>query len=177
MNQSENIMDLKIFLNQICVFLFITIQIWSSVTDMKRYEIPNAASVSGVLLFIPFALTTPASIGIGASVLLAIGVLCVGFVAFSVGVFGGGDAKLLTGVALWAGLPYFWNALLYIAGAGGLLAIIYLVVHMIRTATGTTKAQLRDVKLPYGVAIACGGIAAAMQYLLPYNTWLLKNGI
>ena len=151
-------MDLTIFINQICVLLFIATQIWSAVTDMKRYEIPNAASF-------------------GASVLLAIGVLAVGFIAFSVGAFGGGDAKLLTGVALWAGLPFFWETLLYIAGTGGVLAVAYMIIHMIRKSTGKTKARLGDVKLPYGVAIACGGIVAAIQHLLPYNTWLLKNGI
>jgi prepilin peptidase CpaA len=170
-------MDLTIFINQICVLLFIATQIWSAVTDMKRYEIPNAASFASVLLFVPFALTTPADIGVGASVLLAIGVLAVGFIAFSVGAFGGGDAKLLTGVALWAGLPFFWETLLYIAGTGGVLAVAYMIIHMIRKSTGKTKARLGDVKLPYGVAIACGGIVAAIQHLLPYNTWLLKNGI
>ena len=170
-------MNITLFINQLCVLLFITTQVWAAFIDMRRYEIPNAASFASILLFIPFALTAPVSIGVGTSVILAIGVLCFGFLAFSVGVFGGGDAKLLTGVALWAGLPYFWTSLIYTASAGGILAFVFIVLHMIRKARKNTTARLSDVKLPYGVAIACGGIAAAMQYLLPYNTWLLNNGI
>lgn len=170
-------MDLILSINQICVILFIIIQAWAAITDMKRYEIPNTASFASILLFIPFALTAPTEIAVGTSVLLAIGVLCVGFVAFSVGVFGGGDAKLLTGVALWAGLPYFWTAVGYVVVAGGGLAMVFIVAHMLRKTQKTHTKRLSDVKLPYGVAIACGGIATAMQHLLPYHTWLLKNGI
>jgi prepilin peptidase CpaA len=154
-------MELTLFINQICVLLFVITQIWAAITDMKRFEIPNTASIASVLLFIPFALTAPDTApDVGTAVLLALGVLSLGFLAFTVGIFGGGDAKLLTGVALWAGLPYFWTAGAYIILAGGALAVFVIVAHMIRKHRNTAyTARLMQVKLPYGVAIACGGLA------------------
>jgi prepilin peptidase CpaA len=73
------------------------------------------------------------------------------FCLFALNVMGGGDAKLLTASAIWFGLSTSLVAfLLYVSVIGGLLTLVVPVPHRLLTSK----------KIPYGVAIALGGLAA-----------------
>lgn len=88
------------------------------------------------------------------------------------GWLGGGDVKLL--VALAVGLPLIGvvQLLIVTALAGGVLAVVHLMMRQLPyprlTPVGSSLARrvyaverwrhLRRAPLPYGVAIACGGI-------------------
>jgi prepilin peptidase CpaA len=94
------------------------------------------------------------------------------FVIYQRGWMGGGDVKLL--VALAVGLPLMGviQLLTITALAGGVLAVVHLMLRVLpypRLApAGSSLARrvyaierwrhLRRAPLPYGVAIACGGI-------------------
>ena len=64
---------------------------------------------------------------------------------FAARMLGGGDAKLLAALALWVPPAAFAELLLVMALAGGLLAGAMLVTR-------------RRVSVPYGIAIAAGGL-------------------
>lgn len=92
---------------------------------------------------------------------LALGLAALGFGAllFRFGVVGGGDVKLLAAGALWIGagsaLPYFVGAAL----AGGALALGF-VLWLAASPPGAIRPSL-----PYGVAIAAGGVIGTLATL------------
>ena len=102
---------------------------------------------------------------------------------------GGGDVKLIAAVSLWAGLEHFVWFMLVTSLAGGALSLISLWSRRFGGVIGARLAALglatpggpgavlsdaprpapaasaHPVTLPYGVAIAVGGIAVAIQSL------------
>lgn len=93
--------------------------------------------------------------------------LIAGTPLFAAGKLGGGDVKLLAAVGLWFSLKGAATMLLAVMLAGGVLAIIVLIL---RAFSWSEAARRRAVILrpkggiPYGVAIAAGAlIAMALQ--------------
>jgi prepilin peptidase CpaA len=86
-----------------------------------------------------------------ADLALAAAVFGAGALLFGLGVFGGGDAKLLAAGALWFGTEAAWSFLLGTAVAGGVLALGFLVWFAIPRGGVAVRPSL-----PYGVAIAAG---------------------
>ena len=92
---------------------------------------------------------------------------------------GGGDAKLLVAVGSLAGIALVTNTLLYMAIAGGLMALITLILQRRTSAVAgqlarTAFLKLRlgvsipwalpnRTKLPYSIAIATGTIVAVFM--------------
>ncbi len=105
--------------------------------------------------------------------LAALVVLVFGFALFSAGLLGGGDAKLLAAAGLWFGWPSLLSFLVFTALAGGVLAIamkVWKLVEIERDVgeSGWMKRWLSfKPDLPYGVAIAAGGILA-----FPSTWWM-----
>ena len=102
------------------------------------------------------------SIGLGPSRSPA--VFVVSFALFLAGRFGGGDVKLLTASALWAGPSLIISMLVVMAVTGGALAVLVWAVQLLRRyrpasygdVSLTTAAYAVPNRLPYGVAIAAG---------------------
>ncbi|WP_306117406.1 MULTISPECIES: prepilin peptidase [unclassified Roseitalea] len=96
-------------------------------------------------------------------------VLSVTFALFAAGVMGGGDAKLLASTALWMGLgPALMHYILMATVAGGILTLVLLVFRgsALAAYAGEVRVlrRLVDEKdIPYGVALAIGGLAAFPQ--------------
>lgn len=130
------------------------------VTDLVRFEIPDGLSIALLVLATAYGLLTP---GFGwlshvGAVALVFGA---GLFIFSRGWMGGGDIKLLTGIAAWTGLEGLVMQLTATALAGGGLAIVLMMARGIFGTIGTEPEQLpklfrRDSPLPYAVAIALG---------------------
>ncbi len=100
------------------------------------------------------------------------GLLILGFLLFSFGSLGAGDAKLLAAVGLWigpAGLPDF---LLYTALSGAALGIFLLQARRYPLPAAAARigwvASLHERKrvMPYGVAIAVGGFLSLRHSFL-----------
>ena len=138
--------------------------------DSWKFIIPNAITVALIALFVVTALLLPFDMGwrgwlshLGA----AAAVLAGGAVLFAFNRMGGGDVKLMTAVAFWAGFEYLADLLLYIALAGGALAIGLIIVRRVlfglMTAASMTKLAVPRMLLsgepvPYGLAIAPSAI-------------------
>ncbi|MGY8661320.1 A24 family peptidase [Bradyrhizobium sp. UFLA05-109] len=94
------------------------------------------------------------------------------FMIYQRGMIGGGDVKLLVALAIGLPLTGIIQLLTVTALAGGVLALVHLVMRLLpypRLAPAGSSIvrrvyaverwrHLRHAPLPYGVAIACGGI-------------------
>src|SRR5262249_43649134 len=97
----------------------------AAVSDVQRYLIPNRYPIAIVLAYLVYAIGQPLEQGLLG---LATGAAAFGFCAglFVVGVFGGGDAKLLAATMVWAGPALAASLLVYTVLAGGALALAWL---------------------------------------------------
>lgn len=78
---------------------------------------------------------------------------------FALGLMGGGDVKLLTALALWIEPTAFLQLIIIMALAGGVLTIVMGAWHFLRR-------QKERLAIPYGVAIAFGGLwVLAFNYM------------
>ena len=143
--------------------------------DFWTYRIPNVVTGTLAALYFPCALVWGYDINwlshAGACAL----VLAVGLGSFRFGILGGGDVKLLAAVALWLG---FTQALLVfvlaVALFGGALALLLLVLrgglalHAIPLAGYVPTALQPRAPIPYGVAVAAGGlwVISSVPFLL-----------
>lgn len=146
---------------------FLALLAWAACSDAARFTIPDAASLGLLLLYPLHVIASPAATGWPAAIGIAVMVFAVGLILFARGIWGGGDVKLLTGVALWAGPHAILPVLMVTAMAGGALALLagaMLYLQRWRAAAENAPA-VAGMPLPYGVAIACGGSFAAMQLL------------
>lgn len=141
--------------------------VWAALSDARRYLIPNAASVLLAALFAVYAFAVPEGVLSGPSILAhaATGAVVFGLGAglFYAGIMGGGDVKLFAAAALWAGPERIADALLATALAGGVLGVAMLAVRRLTsraapTPSGETAVSAVDARLPYGIAIAAGGL-------------------
>ncbi|MDD3288321.1 MAG: prepilin peptidase [Alphaproteobacteria bacterium] len=139
--------------------------IWAAVSDAFRYKIPNAACISLLVLFPAYVFTSPSGIEWTQNLLVFALVLVVGFFMFSRKLAGAGDVKLLSIVSLWAGPQALAVFLFVTALAGGLLGLVMagLTIHRNMSRTEDQSISLKTVPIPYGVAIAVGGLASLLQ--------------
>jgi prepilin peptidase CpaA len=121
--------------------------------DLRKREIPNALNAAIALLAIPFwwASDTPFWPDVVLQIGVAAAVLGLFAVAFFMGGMGGGDVKMVAAVALWMPPQAVLALLVIMSLAGGLLTVVMLVRHRL------AKAK-HELEIPYGVAIAIGGI-------------------
>lgn len=132
--------------------------IWAAASDMQRYVIPNRICLSLLALYPGYAVgLAPAEIGVAA--VIAVAVFAIGAALFWFGIMGGGDVKLLAAVSLWAGGTYFPVFVLLTSAAGGLLALWWEpVIRHFFPSIAVAKAANGRPAIPYGVAIAVGGL-------------------
>lgn len=144
----------------------------AAVSDIRQYLIPNRYPIAIVFAYLVYAAGHPLEQGLwGLATGVAAFVLCAGL--FAAGIFGGGDAKLLTATMVWAGPPLAASLLMYTVLAGGALALAWLTPlrrlmpaapHVPPSAEPAgPRSRLRQ-PTPYGAAIAAGGLyIAAMR--------------
>lgn len=141
----------------------------AAIVDANSYRIPNMICLALLALFPLFVLTAPQAIAWGQHLSVFVLVLGVGFVLFARQFAGAGDIKLLASAGLWAG-PQMLGMFLFITTvAGGLLALIVaaLTYHRNR-ASGTKEAvSIAKTPIPYGVAIAVGGLCTLIMWSHP----------
>ena len=116
--------------------------------DVARRRIPDSCALALAASWAAAALAAGAPLAVAAAGLAA-GAACLaaGFGLFAAGALGAGDAKLLAAAGLWAGWSGLAGFLLAAALAGGAVALLYASARRART-------------VPYGVAIAAGGLYA-----------------
>ena len=162
--------------NQGAVLAMAALLVWAAVTDIRTMRIPNRIVIAIVALYPLWLLTHPAPIDGLWAVTMAAGVLLAGFAAFSAGLIGGGDAKLLAAVSLWAGPAHVVGMLTVTALLGGVLAAAWflaLVVRrracLVRGGAVDPQSRLARQAIAYGVAIALGGLYVAYRLITPID--------
>ena len=146
----------------------------AAISDACSYRIPNYMCALLLLLFPVFVETAPRGIdwqqNLGVFGLVAIS----GFAMFLGHLAGAGDIKLLSVASLWAG-PHLIAVLLVVTAiAGGLVSIAMAILtytRQRRAHTGASTADFAKIPIPYGIAIAAGGLTTlgmiARSILLP----------
>ncbi len=156
------------------VTLFPLLMIIAGTGDALSMRIPNWLTLLIALLFIPMALLTgmPWSL-IGIHLAVGFGLFVVGFALFALGLFGGGDSKLLAAAGLWLGWADLMPFLVMTAFAGGVLALCVGIWSAINVSSeikdGSIFKHLGSIKpnVPYGYAFAIGAILA-----FPQSWWM-----
>ena len=146
-----------------------TLLVVAAITDANSYRIPNMVCLALLALFPLFVLTAPQAIVWGEHLAVFVLVLGVGFVLFARQFAGAGDIKLLATAGLWAGPQMLGMFLFITAVAGGLLALIVAALTYRRNRASATKevVSLAKVPIPYGVAIAIGGLCTLVMWSHP----------
>lgn len=140
----------------------------AGVSDLFTMTIPNRISLLLVGCFFVIALLAGYS-GQEFLMHMAAGaiVLALGFVCFSFGWMGGGDAKLAAATALWFGFEHLAEYLLVAMIGGGVLTLGLLSLRTLPLPGFVLRwewlTRLHDEKtgIPYGIALAA---AALMVY-------------
>ena len=133
----------------------------AAVIDVRTFTISNrlnaAVALSAPLYWMSVALAPWPGMAIQLAAGLTVFTLLAG--AFFAGMMGGGDVKLAAALALWFPPGVTVKFLVLMSIAGGVLTLGLLVWHRARRREGRPQ-------IPYGVAIAFGGLAILAQRFL-----------
>ena len=138
--------------------LFTAVLAWAALSDVRERKIPNRAVLALLILAVLWMLVHPLWWDLWA---LAAGLLAfaVTFGLYSAGVIGAGDSKLFSAAALFAGIGDLGWLALGTALAGGVVAILGLILRPTRTLVLFQMRGRGSPGVPYGVAIAIAGAA------------------
>jgi prepilin peptidase CpaA len=145
----------------------------AALSDLRWFRIPNRAPLLLLVAFVPAGLAAGFDGGEWLVQLgTALAIFALGVLLFVAGVWGGGDAKLLPAAVLWVGPGGLVRFVMIMALAGGGLAVLALLARRVRLAP---SGPVRDWgerlaasgHVPYGVAIAAGGLDWWAMTMLP----------
>jgi prepilin peptidase CpaA len=144
--------------------------VWAAIVDVQTFTISNRLNV-GIALLAPvywWSIALPLWPDAAIQVGVAVAVFLVLALTFMIGMMGGGDVKLAAALALWFSPMSTVKFLVIMSIAGGLLTIVVMIVHRWKPGwqvdeNGETRKR---PKVPYGVAIAVGGLWILAQRFL-----------
>jgi prepilin peptidase CpaA len=130
----------------------------AAVIDVRTFTISNRLNLGVALAAPAYWLSVALAPWPGMAVQLAAGgiVFVVLAGAFYAGMMGGGDVKLAAALALWLPPAGILKFLVVMSIAGGVLTLGVVAWHRIREREGRPE-------IPYGVAIAVGGLATLAE--------------
>jgi prepilin peptidase CpaA len=163
---------LHAILNDMTVCIFALLVAAAAYHDVKNFTIPNIFSLSIVLIYPAFVMSSSVEIDWLSAAGVASTALITGFALFVMKFCGGGDAKLFAAASLWAGPSLILDFTFLMGITGGVIVIFLWLLHCgSRTApflsqgvTSNTE-PFRKRPMPYGVAIAVGAIYVAFILL------------
>ena len=133
----------------------------AAIVDVRTFTISNRLNLVVALLApaLWWSVGLPLWPDAAVQVAMALGVFALLAIAFYAGMMGGGDVKLAAALALWFSPDVTLRFLVFMSLAGGLLTLVMLAAHRLRSKEGRPQ-------IPYGVAIAIGGLAILAQRFL-----------
>lgn len=176
-------------LHEVCLGVFLCLLMLAAITDLRERRIPNWLTAAVVALYPLGVVLGPDRPAWLAAVAIAVAVFALGALLYAKALIGGGDVKLITAVSLWAGPELLGTFALVTALAGGALGMAALWYQRWRVpieaglarlglATaglptpsteaadgGATSPDPTGLTLPYGVAIAAGGVAVVIEMM------------
>ncbi|HAU22117.1 MAG TPA: peptidase [Erythrobacter sp.] len=142
--------------------------LFAAFTDIRERKIANWLN-AGIALTAPIFWWT-SGLALWPDVAMQFGVALAAFAIltglFALRMMGGGDVKLLTALALWIEPGSFLKLLIIMALVGGALTIVMGVYHAVRR-------RRERLAIPYGVAIAIGGLWVIGTHYLPSAAYAL----
>jgi len=157
-----------------CLIAFALLLLRAAWQDWRTMQIADGISLGIIAAFVAWAATGLAAgtfslLDLALAVACAVGMFGLGALAFAAGGLGGGDVKLAAAASLFAGPALILDFITVTALVGGLLGVAILAGARIGpvASTGgcTLRARLRG-NLPYGPAIAAGGLWVALALAL-----------
>ena len=149
-------------MNELMVAAAAAILVAAAGFDLRQRRIPNLLVLALAALGLArlgWGLAGGAPVTPGADLAVAGAVFAAGALAFHLGVFGGGDVKLMAAGALWLGSGATAPFLVVTSLAGGVLALVFLTAGAL-----AGDARSRTPALPYGVAISTGALVAMAAF-------------
>jgi prepilin peptidase CpaA len=133
----------------------------AAVVDVRTFTISNRLNLTVALLAPAYWASIALAPWPGVAIQLAAGAAVFTLLAgaFYAGMMGGGDVKLAAALALWFSPAGTVRFLVLMSLAGGVLTLVLVVWHRARKREGRPQ-------IPYGVAIAFGGLAILTQRFL-----------
>jgi len=133
----------------------------AAVIDVRTFTISNRLNLTVAALAPVYWLSVALAPWPGVAIQIAAGVSVFAILAaaFYAGMMGGGDVKLAAALALWFPPGVTVKFLVLMSIAGGVLTLGLLIWHRARRREGRPQ-------IPYGVAIAFGGLAILAQRFL-----------
>ena len=137
------------------------ILLFAAVVDVRTYTISNGLNLTVACLAPVYWLSIALPVWPDAGIQLATGagVFALLAAAFYAGMMGGGDVKLAAALALWFSPASTLKFLVLMSLAGGVLTLAVMALHRLKRCEGRPE-------IPYGVAIAFGGLAILTQRFL-----------
>jgi len=132
----------------------------AAVIDVRTFTISNRLNLIVALMAPIYWLSIALPLWPGVGIQIASGAIVFALlaVAFYAGMMGGGDVKLAAALALWFSPPATIRFLVLMSLAGGVLTLVVLALHRAKRREGRPE-------IPYGVAIAIGGLAILVPNL------------
>jgi prepilin peptidase CpaA len=129
-------------------------------TDIKTRTIANELNATIALLAIVFwfVIGEPLWPGVALRVGIALALFAIFALLFVLKMMGGGDVKMIAALALWLPIKGLVSMLTVMALSGGLIGLFLLIRQKWRP-------NAEKPEIPYGVAIALGGL------------WVIANGL
>ena len=148
-------------LTEILLLGLAAILVIAAVIDVRTFTISNRLNLTVALLAPLYwlAAAVPLWPDVGMQLAAGAGVFVLFAGAFYLGMMGGGDVKLAAALALWFSPQSTIKFLVLTSLAGGVLTLGVLAWHRIQRREDRPE-------VPYGVAIAFGGLAILAQRFL-----------
>lgn len=150
------------------------VMVFAALMDFMTMKIRNRLVI---VIALAYAVLAPlAGFGLqemALSLAIAAGVLLAGFVFFSMGWIGGGDAKLAAATMLWLGADHILAYVLYTALLGGVLTLAILGFRRMKLPARwhgiewLARLHSPGAGVPYGAAMA-----PAALLVFPHTPWV-----
>ena len=158
------------FIIQICLWIFASLLIVAAWSDAIDFTIPNRIIVGLLVLYPAYVMTAAHAIDWPMALAVSTGILALGLLLYGTGKMGAGDVKLIAATAVWAGTEHTLDFVLLTAIAGGLLSLVLILRLNYGWVIGYPPAGNTAKQLPYGIAIAAGGLFVAAKLIVNAHT-------
>jgi prepilin peptidase CpaA len=173
-----------------CFAGLLTLLILAALTDLRERRIPNWLNAGVAALYPVYLLLSPVPVAWPSALAISLMVGLVGLALFARERIGGGDVKLITAISLWAGVDQFTLFAVVTTLTGGIVGLVSLWYWRWRplieahlagfglagigrggapAAAGGPEPNAPPMPapatLPYGIAIAAGGVAVVVQLM------------
>ena len=139
------------------LLLFAALALYGAYSDIRFRTIPNVFNALMAIVGLGATWFAHGIPGVGFSLAHLAVALAAGLALYALGVWGGGDAKFYAASAAWFELGDFPLLALSIALSGLIVLIVWFGGRQVRKPARRDRGKK---ELPYGVAIALGGIVA-----------------